>query len=165
MGSQASELLRSRKILLAFDFDHTIVDGNTDTWVTKAAPGGDVPLELRNSYERGHWTEYMQRVLAHLHASGVTIADMQTALQQLQYTAGMEHLWQHLEGSDNCCSIILSDSNSQFIDWILSSRGHSKVFRWVTARALLCNALTGSMVKPLSIRERTGRCVPDRSQL
>lgn len=117
------------KVLLALDFDHTVVDGNTDTWILKAAAGGDVPSELKNSYEAGQWTKYMQRVLAHLHAAGVTAVDLQTVLQQLPYTAGMEELWLHLQSNPKYCSIILSDSNNQFINWILSSRGHCSIFR------------------------------------
>jgi hypothetical protein len=46
--------LDSPSILLAFDFDHTIVDGNTDTHVIKASPSG-LPEELRASYQPGRW--------------------------------------------------------------------------------------------------------------
>lgn len=118
------------RTLFAFDFDHTVVDGNTDTWVTKALPGGDIPSDIKNSYQNGHWTKYMQRVLAHLHAAGVTVTDMQKQLQQLPYTAGMDQLLQHLQRSPHCSSIILSDSNGHFIDWILTSRGHANTFRY-----------------------------------
>jgi hypothetical protein len=40
--------------LVAFDYDHTIVDGNTDTHVVKAAPpGGALPPDLKP--ESGRW--------------------------------------------------------------------------------------------------------------
>lgn len=47
--------LGSPSILLAFDFDHTIVDGNTDTHVIKASPSGRLPEELKASYQSGRW--------------------------------------------------------------------------------------------------------------
>lgn len=43
MTVSSTSALNSSPLLLAFDFDHTIVDGNTDTWITRAAPGGDIP--------------------------------------------------------------------------------------------------------------------------
>ena len=42
-------------MLLAFDFDHTIVDGNTDTHVIKASPSGRISDELKSSYQPGRW--------------------------------------------------------------------------------------------------------------
>ncbi|WIA28342.1 hypothetical protein OEZ86_010892 [Tetradesmus obliquus] len=115
------------KLLVAFDFDHTVVDGNTDTWITKAAPGGDIPTALKDSYVTGHWTQYMGRVLQHLHSEGVDASALQGVLQDLPYTAGMEQLFQHLAQCAAHC-IILSDSNTQFIEWILQDRGHSSLF-------------------------------------
>lgn len=41
--------------LIAFDFDHTIVDGNTDTHVIKASPSGCLPDSVKSSYEPGRW--------------------------------------------------------------------------------------------------------------
>lgn len=42
-------------LLVAFDFDHTIVDGNTDTHVVKASPSGRLPEEVKGSYQPGRW--------------------------------------------------------------------------------------------------------------
>jgi 4'-phosphopantetheinyl transferase EntD len=41
--------------LVAFDFDHTVVDGNTDTHVIKAAPSGTLPPHVKASYVAGRW--------------------------------------------------------------------------------------------------------------
>jgi len=43
------------RFLFAFDFDHTIMDGNTDTFIIKAHPNGCLPQELKHSYETGRW--------------------------------------------------------------------------------------------------------------
>jgi hypothetical protein len=58
-------------------------------------------------------TEYMTRVLAHLHGQGVSVSHMQQVMQQLPYTHGMEQLLQELQGGSigwhSCTCIILSD--------------------------------------------------------
>jgi hypothetical protein len=39
------------RVLLAFDFDHTVVDGNTDTAIVQ--PPGSLPDEVTSKYEAG----------------------------------------------------------------------------------------------------------------
>lgn len=74
---------------------------------------------------------FLQAVLVHMQSSGVTIAQMQEELCLMPYTAGFGDLLQYLQSLQpgKAQAIILSDSNSQFIDWILSSRGHAGIFR------------------------------------
>lgn len=56
MGSNAdSTKTPPNHILFAFDFDHTIVEGNTDTHVIKAHPAAWLPAELKASYQNGRW--------------------------------------------------------------------------------------------------------------
>ncbi|KAI2525688.1 PHOSPHO2 isoform 6, partial [Pan troglodytes] len=54
------------KILLVFDFDNTIIDDNSDTWIVQCAPNKKLPIELRDSYRKGFWTEFMGRVFKYL---------------------------------------------------------------------------------------------------
>ncbi|XP_025902828.1 pyridoxal phosphate phosphatase PHOSPHO2 [Nothoprocta perdicaria] len=117
------------KFLLVFDFDHTIIDENSDTWIVKCAPGKKLPSELRNSYRPGHWTDYMGRVLAYLGDSGVREEEMRRTMVAIPFTAGMADLLAFIgenKGLLDC--IIISDSNTVFIDWILEAAGFRKVF-------------------------------------
>lgn len=41
------------KILVAVDFDHTLIDDNSDTYIQKLAPGGKFPPEMRERYSPG----------------------------------------------------------------------------------------------------------------
>jgi hypothetical protein len=43
--------------LVALDFDHTICDENSDTFIPQRALGGPIPAALKASYEPGRWTE------------------------------------------------------------------------------------------------------------
>lgn len=117
------------KFLLVFDFDHTIVDENSDTWIVKCAPNSKLPDEIRNSYRQGHWTEYMSRVFRYLGDSGVTEEEIKRTMITIPFTEGMKDLLDFIgkhKGSFDC--IILSDSNSVFIDWILKAADFCQVF-------------------------------------
>lgn len=131
----AASAPQRRHHLLVFDFDHTVVDGNTDAYIWRAATSGNKrPPEL--TAEPGHWTEYMQRVLSYLQsAEGVRVDDMRGVLTQMQYTPGMQQLLEALRGGrlgpdgPPCSAIVVSDSNTAFISWILQHQRHADVFR------------------------------------
>jgi phosphoserine phosphatase len=65
------------KVLYVFDFDHTIVDQNSDIFIYRALPGGILPDHIKESYVTGKWTEYMQRVFEHMHMLKVSQAETQ----------------------------------------------------------------------------------------
>jgi hypothetical protein len=50
---------RRRRRLVAFDFDHTIADANSDTFILGVLPGG-LPADVKDSLQPGQWTAYMQ---------------------------------------------------------------------------------------------------------
>ncbi|KAM8806534.1 PHOP2 phosphatase, partial [Eudromia elegans] len=117
------------KFLLVFDFDHTIIDENSDTWIVKCAPEKKLPSELRNSYCPGHWTDYMGRVFAYLGDSGVREDEMRRAMTAVPFTAGMADLLGFIgENKEVFDCIIISDSNAVFIDWILKAADFHRVF-------------------------------------
>ena len=40
----------AEKILVAFDFDHTLIDENSDVYVRKLAPDGKIPQHIKDKY-------------------------------------------------------------------------------------------------------------------
>ena len=40
----------AKKTLVAFDFDNTLVDEDTDMYVTKLIPGGSIPQDILKLY-------------------------------------------------------------------------------------------------------------------
>jgi pyridoxal phosphate phosphatase PHOSPHO2 len=106
--------------LVVFDFDHTVVDANTDTWILRTMPQG-LPPALVDSYEHGKWTEYMDRVLQHLHSVGVSAAALQQELAHIPLTAGMRELFSYIGSTPGTDAIIISDSNTLFIQWVLDA--------------------------------------------
>lgn len=117
------------KFLLVFDFDYTIVDENSDTWIVKCAPDSKLPDEIRNSYQKGHWTEYMGRVFRYLGDSGVREEEMKRTMTTIPFTDGMKDLLDFIgkhKSYFDC--IIISDSNTVFIDWILKAANVCHLF-------------------------------------
>ena len=102
------------KLLAVFDFDHTLVDGNTDTWITKLCE--DVKLVLDN--EGICWTDRMAGVFQALHDRKFTKLDFEQCLQSLPFTKGMKELL-HFIANEKIECIIISDSNSFFINYLL----------------------------------------------
>ncbi|XP_022531118.2 pyridoxal phosphate phosphatase PHOSPHO2 isoform X2 [Astyanax mexicanus] len=116
--------LAKMKTLVVFDFDHTLVDDNSDTWVIRCAPEQSLPAWLKNSYEKGRWTEYMGRVLSYLRDQSVQPDTIRSVMETIPFTDGMVELLTFISQSKSEIDcIIVSDSNTLFIDWILQARG------------------------------------------
>lgn len=117
------------KTLVVFDFDHTVVDDNSDIWVLRCAPEKCVPAWLKASYERGRWTEYMGRVLSYLRDQSVCPDTVRSVLETIPFTDGMVELLTFIAQNKNCIDcIIVSDCNTLFIDWILQAQGVKDAF-------------------------------------
>ena len=118
-----------KKILVAFDFDHTIIDKNTDTYIFNLIPKG-LPRHLEESRKGSQWTEFMQSVFDHLYKIGKSPTNITEFMKTLKLTAGMHELLSDIEAMENVDAIIISDSNTIFIDIILK---HQKLQNSVTS--------------------------------
>ncbi|KAG1679772.1 hypothetical protein FOA52_012683 [Chlamydomonas sp. UWO 241] len=118
----------SGRVLVAFDFDHTVVDANSDTWVYKALPSGALPDDIKALYQPGQWTRFMNDVFEHCHQEGVTPACMEAVMRGVPLTPGMAELLSFLGESPEFECVIVSDANTLFIEWILASHGLTRTF-------------------------------------
>ena len=50
------------RYLIAFDFDHTLIDENSDLYVIKLAPNKDLPDEIKDLHEDHGWINYMSQI-------------------------------------------------------------------------------------------------------
>lgn len=115
--------------LFAFDFDHTIIELNSDTVVASKIPGG-IPENIRKIHK---WTEYMQGVFATLHKFGYTKDFYRTVIEGLDPVAGMIDLIRELKTNFNCEIIIISDSNSYFINtWLVHNNLENNILKVFT---------------------------------
>ena len=112
----------TRHVLVAFDFDHTIINDNSDTYIRRLAPnGGKIPSEISQLYSEKGWTKYMAEVFKYLHKNGTMPKQLLSCVAEINFVTGMYDLITYLAPengaeerpcSTNFDSIIISDSNS-----------------------------------------------------
>ncbi|XP_015592304.1 pyridoxal phosphate phosphatase PHOSPHO2 [Cephus cinctus] len=134
----------SRPLLVAFDFDHTIVDDNTDIVVRKLLPEEKLPDSVRGLYRSDGWTAYMRKIFELLHANGISLSQIDTAIQNILPVAGIETLLHKLHDS-NCEIIIISDSNSLLIStWLKHKKLDNLIAQvftnpaWANENGMMC---------------------------
>ena len=118
--------VKQARILVIFDFDHTLVDGNTDTWITKLQPSA---MQLIREHQRNGWcwTDIMDKVFGNLHAENLKKEDFNRCFESLKFTAGMKEACNFLH-EKGVSTIIISDSNSYFIDHLLQRDSLCHIF-------------------------------------
>eukprot|EP00058_Branchiostoma_floridae_P003529 XP_002589017.1 hypothetical protein BRAFLDRAFT_87490 [Branchiostoma floridae] len=113
-----------KKVLVVFDFDNTIIDDDGDTWVLKLAPRREAPHWLKQTYRNGYWTEYMENIFQYLHDNGTTPDEIFDSLEKISYTDKMQDVLKFIaNNSAKFDCIVISDSNTVFIDTILKAGG------------------------------------------
>lgn len=100
--------------MVAFDFDHTIVDENTDI-VVRDLVKSKISDEITKLYKKSGWIPYMQEIFYLLHGDGFTKEQILNAITGIPEVAGLKTLFKELNDISNVDIIIISDSNSVFI--------------------------------------------------
>lgn len=110
--------------LVAFDFDHTVVDDNTDI-VVRDLVKTKISDEITKLYKKSGWTQYMQEIFYLLHADGFTKAQIQRTIEGIPEVAGLVTLLKRLRDTGTVDTIVISDSNSEFIKFWCDYNGVS----------------------------------------
>lgn len=107
------------KNLIAFDFDHTIIDKNSDVVAMDLLPKNSIPDSLRKLYTDDGWTNFMQGIFKLLYEHDYNENKIRSVIEDLEETKGMCNLIKQLSEKFNYDVIIISDSNSYFINaWL-----------------------------------------------
>lgn len=101
--------------MAVFDFDHTVVDQNTDIVVRDLVSADKIPSTVTSLYKRSGWISYMQEIFHILHSHGFRQIDIQHTIEAIPEVRGLTHLIRQLHDEHNFDVVILSDSNSEFI--------------------------------------------------
>ncbi|GFO35707.1 pyridoxal phosphate phosphatase phospho2 [Plakobranchus ocellatus] len=119
------------RYLIVFDFDHSLIDENSDLYVIKLAPNGKLPKEIEGLYEDSGWMDYMSEIFKYLHKNGIQSQDILKCMSEIPLTPGMKELL-NFTGNTKCFDhIIISDSNSVFINQILETYSLSSVINHI----------------------------------
>lgn len=109
-----SSVLTTRKRLIAFDFDHTIADKNTDLVVRDLMDATKIPESTKTLYKSNGWIPYMHEIFGILHKNGVTKKEILDAVYDIPEVPGIKNCLRTLN-DNNFDIVIISDSNSEFI--------------------------------------------------
>ncbi|XP_020282232.1 pyridoxal phosphate phosphatase PHOSPHO2 [Pseudomyrmex gracilis] len=119
-------------VLAAFDFDHTICDNNTDVVARKLLPEWKIPEDVKDLYKSSGWIAYMNKIFELLHENSIDARTIENAIVNIPAVRGIETLLESLSKNGHEI-IIISDSNSIFIDrWLKSKKLEHLVSRVFT---------------------------------
>ena len=113
-----------RRSLFVFDFDHSLIDDNTDTWIMDIRPELHLRERMRNLRRQFEcWTDFMDHIFMIIHGSDCGKEEIMAHMGKLElYEQSIKAVRSALECKKSD-SIIISDSNSVFIDCILCKAG------------------------------------------
>lgn len=123
--------------LAAFDFDHTIIDVNSDTFIDRILlrknqdttnKNYKYPNEIENFTKTHNWTHRMNAVFNYMDSKySVTKQDLINCLHEIKIEDSMVDLLKTLH-KNSFNLIIVSDANSIFIEEILKKNGLLELF-------------------------------------
>jgi len=86
-----------KRVLVAFDFDHTLINKNSDTYVLRLLPdGSDLPQYIRELYSTTGWIDYQREVFQYLHSCHVTKEQLLSCVAEIPWIEGMRELLEYL---------------------------------------------------------------------
>lgn len=105
------------KRLAAFDFDNTVVNGNTDA-IVRDLIKFEIPSKVNDLITTKGWICYMEEIFRILHKNKVTREEILSSVREIPEVPGFVKLLKSLYHA-NFDIIIISDSNTVFIrEWI-----------------------------------------------
>ena len=132
--------MKAAKLKLAvFDFDNTIINVNSDTYIdklvaakrprnTEASSGFKYPSEIEAACQEYNWTHRMNKVFEYMRQThSITKQEILDCLREIKLDAAMCELIRTLRHDHDYELVILSDANTVFIEEILLNHGlHDK---------------------------------------
>lgn len=106
-------------IVVVFDFDRTLIDGDSDSWVVAEMGLTQLFNELRST---SPWNKLMDRMMKELHLQGKSSVDIKECLKRIPMHLGVIAAIKSAHAS-GCDLRIISDANQFFIETILECHG------------------------------------------
>ena len=115
--------------MAVFDFDWSLVNENSDTWIIKQlAP--ELEGKIKALYNQKQWTDLMDHALGLLHGKGIKPEKLKTVLGGIPFFPEMQLAVKRLHAK-GVKLYILSDANTVYIEAILSATGLGSCFSGV----------------------------------
>jgi len=126
-------------VLLVFDMDSTIIEKNSDIGI----------IDLLNSRSEKKiesfdytvdWTLTMREVFQNLKKLNFDVNDLKSIIESIKLNEGFIEIFEYLSQNKNLFeSIIISGSNTIFVDWVIKKNNIENIFSNVYSnKAVLC---------------------------
>lgn len=121
---------KTKKILFAFDMDHTILSGNSD-YVFLHLLSAESKTELKAiKAKSNNWAKYMQSVYLKLKRDNTNIDKIKETIQAIPLNPGYKELFDFLRlNQERFENIIISGANTLFIKWVLEKHNLGDIFQ------------------------------------
>lgn len=122
---------KGERVLFAFDFDNTVVNDNTDLWILRCSPRLPKLEEYVRSIRKNFdcWTDLMAHIFQTLHTNECTQEEIVDWMKKLRPLPAFESFLQKSTTYPSVDVIIISDSNTVFIETILNEHNCSKAIK------------------------------------
>ena len=115
-----------KRVLFVFDFDDTLVEGWSDSWILQVAPSLNLHEKIPKLYEQhDSWCDMMDHVMYLIYESGCSKHDVVACMKKLKIKDGMARFLKGIKDHPNADAMIISDGNTQFIAAALEAAGCS----------------------------------------
>ncbi|XP_072378701.1 probable phosphatase phospho2 isoform X6 [Diabrotica undecimpunctata] len=133
LTTPARLLHQMEKKLAVFDFDHTIINDNSDVVAVGMLNPKSIPNDIKKLHRSDGWTAYMQGIFNLLHQTGIRENRIRKTMEALTEVQGMCRLIKDLSENLNYDVIVVSDSNSYFIEsWLAVNKLQDNVLKVFT---------------------------------
>jgi pyridoxal phosphate phosphatase PHOSPHO2 len=109
-----------KKVLFAFDFDHTLVEGNSDTILMEMVPQLKIRSKVRELRKTLSWIEVMNHAFKVQFDHGCKRDDVLKVLHQIDLIENMRIILDMIKGNASIDKVVISDANTLSIQTILA---------------------------------------------
>ncbi len=116
-----------QRTLFVFDFDHTLIDDNVDTWIMSVHPNLKVYGTVQKEFPC--WTDFIHHTAKLIYEQGVSSDELLAHVEQAVLFEQALKAVRAVGCADHADAIVLSDANTLFIEKILEKCGVSQFFQ------------------------------------
>lgn len=143
--------------LAAFDFDHTIVNDNTDIVARNLIDSKLISNDIKELYTASGWIPYMQKIFQLLHQNQITMDTIRSSIRSIPEVNGMMNLIKSIRNADFDI-VIMSDSNAELIRTWIESNNLCQYFNQVFTNPAKFNSDGYLQVEPYSHQTDCNLC-------
>ena len=157
MATTAPSFLRQKNARVLWDFDHTLISVNSDTWI----PAQYGPV-FKNLIDAGKaagvpWTELMARVAVSMYGEDITVAMISLSAAELPVEDAILSAIRETAHA-GVSQHIVSDANSLYIKAFLKARDLAPLFASIATNPATISAEGCIMIAPAVPRETPHAC-------